>query len=189
MLCLISNATVLLSQSAEPQANAAKIVTLSFNAVVLKTTEAQKELKQLQVKFAPRQAELQSLNADIEEIRKQLNITIDKLSDSERAKREQDLNGKEKQLQRKVEDFKNDSDSESQQVFQRVAQKVYSFLENYSKQRGYSLVVERGTETAPVIWYAADTADITDQVVKAYDASAMNPKQVPPAVPPGTPKH
>jgi len=79
------------------------------------------------------------------------------------------LNTKDKQLQREAEDFKNDSQQDSQQAFQRVAQKMYSFLQEYAQQHGYSAVLERGTDSAPVVWYATNNMDITDQLTKAYN--------------------
>ncbi len=101
------------------------IVTLSFNSAVLETAEAQRELGALQAKLAPRQAQLQSLNNEVEALRKQLTDAGDKLSDAERATRERSLETKQKELQRQAEDLRNDSQNESQQVFQKVAQKVY----------------------------------------------------------------
>jgi outer membrane protein len=146
------------------------IVTLSFNSAVLETAESQKELGALQAKLAPRQAQLQSLNNDVEALRKQLTDAGDKLSDTERATRERSLETKEKDLQRQAEDFRNDSQNESQQIFQKVAQKVYAFLQTYSQQHGYSAVIERGSDAAPVVWYAAGNLDITDELIKAYNA-------------------
>jgi outer membrane protein len=148
------------------------IVTLSFNSAVLETAESQKELGSLQAKLAPRQAQLQSLNNDVEALRKQLTDAGDKLSDTERATRERSLETKEKELQRQAEDFRNDSQNESQQIFQKVAQKVYAFLQTYSQQHGYSAVIERGSDAAPVVWYAAGNLDITDELIKAYNAQS-----------------
>ncbi len=146
------------------------IVTLSFNSAVLGTAEAQRELGALKAKLAPRQAQLQSLNNEVEALRKQLTDAGDKLSDAERETRERSLETKEKELQRQAEDFRNDSQNESQQVFQKVAQKVYAFLQTYSQQHGYSAVIERGSDAAPVVWYAAGNLDVTDEVIKAYNA-------------------
>jgi outer membrane protein len=146
------------------------IVTLSFNAAVLQTAEAQREVSALQAKLAPRQTQLQSLNNEVEALRKQLADAGDKLSDMERETRERSLETREKELQRQAEDFRNDSQNESQQVFQKVAQKVYAFLQSYSQQHGYSAVIERGSDASPVVWYAAGNLDITDELVKAYNA-------------------
>ena len=146
------------------------IVTVSFNTVVLQTAEAQRDMGALQTKYAPRQAQLKALNDEIEGLQKQLQTTGDKLSDAERASREQTLNTKGKQLQRDTEDIRADSQSDSQQIFQSIAQKVYAFLQSYAKQHGYSVVVERGSDSAPVVWYAAANLDITEELIKAYNA-------------------
>jgi outer membrane protein len=145
------------------------IVTVSFNAAVLQTAEAQKDLGTLQARFAPRQAQLQALDDEVEALRKQ--VSDNKLSEAERETRQQSLDKKEKQLQRQSEDFRNDSQTESQQLFQRVAQKVYAFLQTYAQQRGYSVVIERGSDTAPVVWYAANNMDITEQLIQAYNTA------------------
>jgi outer membrane protein len=167
MIATISQAQVASNPSATQH-----IVTLSFNAAVLQSAEAQKELGALQTKLAPRQARLQTLNNEVEALRKQLTDAGDKLSDTERETRERSLETKEKELQRQAEDFRNDSQSESQQVFQKVAQKVYGFLQTYSQQHGYSAVIERGSDSAPVVWYTAGNLDITDELIKAYNAQS-----------------
>jgi outer membrane protein len=151
---------------------AASIATVSFKAAVLQTAEAQHELSALQTKYAPRQAQIKTLSDQVGEMQKQLQTTGDKLSDAERASREQSLSIKEKQLQRDSDDFNADSQADSQQVFQTVAQKLFAFMQTYAKQHGYSLVVERGSDAAPVVWYAAANLDITDALVKAYNAQS-----------------
>jgi outer membrane protein len=147
----------------------AAIVTLNFNAAVLATAEARRDFAALQTKFASRESEIQKLNEALQAEKKQLSDDATKLSDSERNTKIQDMNTKDKQLQREAEDYKNDTQSESQQVFQRVAQKLFTLVQDYSKQHGYAAVIERGTDEAPIVWYAANDVDITDQVAKAYD--------------------
>ena len=126
---------------------ATSIVAVNFNAAVLGTVEAQRSMGALQKKYAPREQELQKLNNDIETARRGLNDNSAKLTDSEKNQKLQDLGTKEKQLQREAEDFKNDSQAESQQAFQQVAQRVFSFLQDFSQQHGYAAVLERGTES------------------------------------------
>ena len=172
LLWVSSPASVSQTPPSQGQLTTQSIATVSFNTAVLQTAETQKELAALQAKFAPRQAQLQALSDQVEVLRKQTTDTGGKLSESDRATREQSLDSKEKQLQRQVEDFKSDSQTESQQIFQRVAQKVYAFLQTPSQQHGYSAVIERGSDTAPIVWYAASNMDITDQLVKSYDLQA-----------------
>lgn len=161
------------------QAPAPNIVTLSFTAVVMQTAEAQREFAALEKKFAPRKAHVQSLNDEVKGLRRQLLSAGEKLSDQERAAREQTLQSREKELQRSAEDLRSDSQTESQEAFQRVAQKVYTFLQTYAQQQAYSLVVERGSEASPVVWYASAEKDITQRVAQAYDAQSGAPGTAP----------
>jgi outer membrane protein len=172
LICALTLTGALHAQAPSSPSIAPNIVTVSFNAAVLQTAEAQRELTTLQTKFAPRQTQLKALSDEIESLRKQLQASADKLSDSESASRQQALNTKEKQLQRQAEDLRNDSESDSQHVFQTVAQKVYTFLQTYAQQHSYAVVVERGSDAAPAVWYAAANLDITGDLIKAYNAQS-----------------
>jgi outer membrane protein len=147
---------------------------LNFNAAVLGTAGAQKTLGALQKKFLPREQELQKLNDAVEASKKQLSEGGAKLTEAERNQKIQELGAKDKQLQREAEDYKNDSQAESQEAFQQVAQKVFLFVQEYSAQHGYSMVLERGTDAAPIVWYAASNVDITDRIIKGYDAKSRS---------------
>jgi outer membrane protein len=174
VVCLCATAFAQAPASATQQ-SAEHIVTLNFSAAVFQTAEAQRDFKTLEAELAPRQAALKALNDEVEGSRKQLQSAADKLSDAERGTRTQSLETRERLLQRQAEDFKNDSQNESQLAFQRVAQKVFAFLQTYSQQREYSAVIERGSETAPIVWYAGANVDITEELTKAYDRQAGVP--------------
>jgi outer membrane protein len=145
---------------------------VSFNDVVLHTAEAQKALSSLQTQFAPRESQLQTLNREVEALRKKIDTAGEKAPNAEITTDVATLDRKEKQLQRQAEDLRQDSQTESQQVFQHFAQRVFVFLQTYAQQKGYSAVIERGSDTSPVVWYVADSLDITDQLIKAYDAQS-----------------
>lgn len=145
------------------------IVTFSFNSAVLGTAEAQRNLDSLQKKLAPRQQQLQKLSDALETEKKQLTENSSKLTEPDRAQSISDINLKDKQLQREADNLKSDFETESQQIYQRVAQKLYAFLQEYAQQHAYVAVLERGSDAAPVVWYAANNLDITEEVVKAYD--------------------
>ena len=154
------------------QSPAPVYVTVAFDAAVLQTTEAQHLFSDLRAKFAPRQTHLQQLNQQVETLKKQINDNAASLSEAEKSAKMHTLDTEERQLQREADDFKNDTDSASQQAFQSVAQKLYAFLQNYAKQHAYTLVIDRGSDAAPVVWYAAANADITAELIKAYDLKA-----------------
>jgi outer membrane protein len=179
LLCVPGMTSVAQVQTSPNQAKTQNIATVSFNAAVLQTAEAQKSLSALEARYAPKQKHLQGLNDDVESLRKQLAETNGNLSEAERAIRARSLESKEKELQREAEDFKSDSQSESEQIFRRVAQKVFAFLQTFSQQHGYTAVIERGSDAYPVVWYAASNLDITDELIKAYNAQAEGSQSAP----------
>jgi outer membrane protein len=179
LFCIPGVISVAQAQASPSQVKPQNIVTVSFNAAVLQTDEAKKSVSALEARYAPKQKQLQALNDKVESLRKQLADTSSNLSDVERATRARSLESKEKELQRQAEDFKSDSQSESQQIFQRVATKVYAFLQTFSQQHGYSAVIERGSDAYPVVWYAATNLDITDELIKAYNAQAEGSSSAP----------
>jgi outer membrane protein len=179
LLCVSGVTGLAHAQAPADQVKPQTIVTVSFNTAVLQTAEAQKGLSALQARFAPKQKQLQTLNDEVENLRKQLADGSSNLSDAERATRGRSLESKEKELQREAEDLKSDSQNESEQVFQRVAQKVYAFLQTFSQQHGYSAVIERGSDANPVVWYAAGNMDITEELIKAYNVQAEGASSAP----------
>ena len=183
--CLPTLISAAPAQSLPSQVKPQNIVTVSFNAAVLQTAEAQKSIASLQTRFAPKEEQLKTLNAEVETLRKQLTAGST-WSDAERATREQSLESKEKQLQREAEDFKTDSQTESEQILQKIAQKLYAFLQTYSQQHGYAYVIERGSDANPVVWYAAANLDITGDLIKAYNAQTTTASPIPTSKPAAT---
>lgn len=170
--CTISAHAQLMGSTSTSTPGGGSIVVVGFNTAVLGTAEAQKNFGALEKKYAPQQQRLQALSDTIETSRKALSDPGNHLSETEKAQRVQDLETKEKQLQRESEDFKNDAQAESQEAFQQVARKFYAFLQEYSQQHGYAIVLDRGTDANPNVWYTAKDVDITEQLVKVYDAKS-----------------
>ena len=85
--CVSAFARPALAQTTQSQPATPNFAIVNFNAVVLQTTEAQRDLGALQTKFAPREARLQALNTEVEGLRKQLADTGSKLSEAEQASR------------------------------------------------------------------------------------------------------
>jgi outer membrane protein len=173
--------SVALSQAASvPSAapsGALKIATIAFNPAVFQTNEAQRDFAEVQKKFGPKEAELKTLGDEVDSLKKQIQAGGDKLSDEERSTRLKAIDVKEKQLQRNTEDAQNDFQTESGQAFQKVAEKVFNFMQDYAKQQSYTVVIDRGNAQAPIVWYADPSIDITAAVVTAYNTKSGVPAQ------------
>jgi outer membrane protein len=174
--------------AASATADAPKIAVIAFQAAVTSTNEFQRDFGDLQKKFAPQRNQLKTLSDEVEALTKELQTNGEKLSDVERASKAKTIDEKKKQAQRVAEDAQNDYQQAMQDTFGKVAAKVDEVLNAYSKQQGFTLVIDatENQQQAPLVLYAAPSSDITKAVVDAYNAKSGVP--APPAPAPAAPK-
>ena len=181
--------------AAAPAAGPAKVAVIAFQAAVGQTNEFQRDFADLQKKYEPRRAQLKTMADEIDNLEKQLQAQGDKLSDSARAAQAKTIDDKKKQAQRFAEDAQNDLTGEMNDVYGKVAQKVFDVLAAYAQQQGFTLVLD-GTasqQQAPVVLYASPSTDISKAIVDAYNLKSGVPAPPPqpvsaPAPKPAAPK-
>lgn len=161
-------------------AGPAKIAIIAFQPAVAQTNEGQRAFSDLQKKYQPKQTQLKSLSDEIDKLTKDLQAQGDKLSDTERAARAKTIDDKKKQLERSAEDAQNDFQNEMNELYGSLAQKVYDVLNDYSKQHGYTLVLDIAQQQSPVL-FANDSTNITKQVIDAYNTKSGVPAPATPA--------
>jgi outer membrane protein len=134
----------------------------------MSTGEGKKSMADLQKKYQPRQQEVQKLQQDIQAITDQLQKQAATLSDDEQRRLNRELEEKQKLLKRSTEDAQADFGSDRDEMFSRIGQKMVKIIDDYARQNGYILVI--GRDQVP-IYYAAKEVDLTDQIIKLYDAA------------------
>ena len=170
------------ASTAPATAVTAKVGVIAFNAVVAQTNEGQRDMADVQRKFEPKQAQLKALNDEVEKLKKDLQAQGEKLSAAEAATRTKTIDEKTKQLQRSMEDARNDYQTEMGDTLNGLASKVFEVLETYSKDHGYTLVLDMGNQQqAPVLLWAADNTNISQAVLDAYNAKSGVPAPPPQA--------
>jgi outer membrane protein len=156
-----------------PQAYPAKIALIAFQQAVIATNEGQRALADVRKKYEPKQAQLEALNTEIENLKKGLQSAPATLTDADRAARMKTLDTKQKQLDRDTEDARTSYQADLQDAYGKVSQKVYQVLLKYVQTNGYTLLLDVSSEQTPVMWAAKDpSADITEAVVSAYNTSS-----------------
>jgi outer membrane protein len=165
--------------SAAP-AGPAKIAIIAFQPAVAQTNEGQRAFADLQKKYQPKQTQLKALNDEVDKLTKDLQAQGDKLSEAERAARAKTIDDKKKQLERDAEDAQNDFQNEMNELYGSLAQKVYDVLNDYSKQHGYTLVLDIAQQQNPVL-FATESANITKAVIDAYNTKSGVPAPTAPA--------
>jgi Skp family chaperone for outer membrane proteins len=155
-----------------------KVGIVAIQAAIANTNEGKKELDALQQRFSPKQAELKALNDEIEGLKKQLQAQGDKLSDEERGNRVRTIEAKQKTLQRSLDDAQSEYQQAEQEVVNRLGAKMLKVMEDYAQKNGYTVIMDVSSPQTPVL-YAAETSNITKQLVDAYNAA--NPSAAPAA--------
>lgn len=167
-----------------PATGTTKIAVINFQEAVARTNEFQRDLADLRKKYTPREQTLQQLNDKIEALKKQLQGSGATLTDAERQTKLKQIDDDTKSLQRSAEDLRNDEQSDGQETFQQVGQKVFSTMSTFAKQKGFGLVLDASQQNSPVLWLTP-SADITADVVAAYNTASGIP--APPAGVPSAP--
>lgn len=157
-----------------------KIGVIAFEIAVAKTNEGAKIFADLEKKFAPREAELKSLNDEIQKDEKDLQAQSATLTDADRAAKTKAIDEKKKKLQRGAEDLNNDGKQEMQQQLSALGPKVYDVLVDYAKKNGYTVILDANQQERAVL-YAVESANITQAVIDAYNAKSGVPAPAAPA--------
>ena len=154
----------------------AKIAIINFQQAVAATNEGQRNFAQLRVKFEPKQSQLKAQSDEIDSLKKQLQDAGATLSEPERDSRLRVIDEKTKSLQRSAEDAQNEASGAMNDMYQALAQKVYTVLDSYSNQQKFTVVLDTSAQQTPVLW-ANGSTDITKAIVDAYNVKSGVPPQ------------
>ena len=153
---------------------------MNIQAAIINTNEGQRDFESLRKKFDPKRNELESLNREVEDLKKQLSTTGDKLNEDARGNLLKQIDTKQKTLQRSYEDANNDLQAQQNEIATRIGQKMMSVLDKYAKDHGYSIILDYSGQASPVLW-ASNTVDVTQPIVEAYNGVSGVPPQPKPA--------
>ncbi|MEO6983699.1 MAG: OmpH family outer membrane protein, partial [Edaphobacter sp.] len=147
----------------------------------------QRAVQEVQKKFEPKKAQIDTLSQEVDSLKKQLQSAPATLSDAERATRLKTIDTKEKQLNREAEDAQTAYQSELQEAYGKVAQKVSATLKKYVSDNGYTLLLDVSNQQSNVMWAIPNT-DVTKAVVDAYNVASGVAAPVPSAPAPTHPR-
>ncbi len=150
-----------------------KVGTIDMQGAVAGTNEGARDFEALNKKFEPRRTELQNLNTEVENLKKQLNTQGDKMNEETRANLVKSIETKQKSLQRSAEDAQNEYQQQLNEIAQRILQKMAPVIDKYVKSNGYGLLLDSSNQwpQGPVIMTSTQM-DITKPIVDAYNAQS-----------------
>ncbi len=119
-----------------------------------------KEVEKFQRLIADKQRELQTMKESLE---KQAPM----LTPDARATREKDYQNKLREFQRWGEDTQNEINQKRMEMERNISMGFQKVIQKVGADDGYTLILEKN-ET--IVLYVSKAIDITDRVIKAYDA-------------------
>ncbi len=169
-----------------------KIGVINIQQAIGATAEGKKAIADLQKKYQPRQEDLQKQQQDLQSLQDQLQRQQTTLSDAERIRLSRELSEKQKLFDRARTDAQDDFQQDRQDVMNRIGQKMVQVISDYAKANGYSIVLDaqipvfsgnQASDATIPIYYASKDVDISDEIVKRYDAAFPAESASAPAAP------
>jgi outer membrane protein len=153
-----------------------KVAVIAMQDAIAGSNEGQRDLEALAKKFEPRRLELQKLNTDIEDLKKQLSTQGDKMNPDAHENLVKSIETKQKSLQRSAEDAQNEFQQQQNEIAQRIMQKLAPVVMKYLADNGYGLLLDNSTPwpQGPVV-FGGPAFDITKPVVDVYNAQSGVP--------------
>jgi len=149
---------------------------INIQGAILASNEGRRDLEALDKKFDPKRTELQNLNKEIEDLKKQLNTQGDKMNEEARANLVLNLETKQKSMQRSSEDAQNEYQQQQSEIAQRILAKMGPVIEKFVKDNQYAVLMDvsqQWPQGQVLVWSPA--VDVTRQVVDLYNAQSGVP--------------
>jgi outer membrane protein len=145
-----------------------KIAVMNVRNAIVATAEGKQAQAQLQSQFAPKQNELQGLQKQIEDLQRKMTDGARTLSDDEKAKMQREGELLSRRLQRGNDDLNEELNAAQSEVVDGIGRKMLEVLDRYSRENGYTVVLDTSAQGSPVV-YGSSSADITQDIVRLYD--------------------
>lgn len=169
----LGGAVLVLVSQATPQ-SPGRIGYVDVLRVLAKSAAGISAREQIEREKAAMQKELDGKRAEIEKLREELDKRGPLLSAETRKERQEALERRVRDARRLMDDYQRELEKKEQELQRKFIQEVSGVTERFGKQRSYLLIVEK--RSAGVI-YGAPEADITDEIIKAYDQEGARPKK------------
>ncbi len=171
---LVCSGALLAQAAAAPASTVVKVAVIDVQQILTDSTEGKAALASLKKLSDGKMKEARTKQVDITDLRSRiaegkLTLSEDKLADLE------------KQLEQKVNDFQEfqqDANKELQdardKAFNRIEKEVMPIINDVGEKGGYTLIFNKYQSG---LLYAPDAIDITDQIVKKFDALTAKSEQ------------
>jgi outer membrane protein len=182
IVVLVVAATLTLPIAAAAQTSSPKIGVMNVLRAIVECSEGKQANEEFQKKFEAKRDELSRKQKEVETLQQQLKSQAATLNEDARAGLTKSIEAKSTDLQRSQEDAEKEFNELRNQIFNRIGSKLAPLVQQYAKEKNFTLVFDSSSQTTQLT-YVDPATDITDDVVKRYDAMQVSSSSAPAAKP------
>ncbi len=144
-----------------------KIGYVDMQKAIQSTKAGQKAKKSLEANFEKRKKGLQKKEGELKKMGEELEKKAMVLSDEVRAQKQKEFQESMMEFQQTVQKNQQEIQQEERKLTEPILKKLQTVIEEMAKKESYTVILERRENG--VLWAEKDL-DITDKVVKAFEA-------------------
>ncbi|GAC1622293.1 MAG: hypothetical protein PVS2B2_09630 [Candidatus Acidiferrum sp.] len=167
--CLLGT-SALCAQGTAAAGATSKVGVVNVRQAIVGTAEGKVASAELQSQFAARQTDLENLSKQINDLRQRLSTGGDKLSQEEQVRLQREGEVKARQLERKQTEYQEDVNAAQGDVVDRIGRKMIDVLDRYGRENGFSAIFDSSAQNSPIL-FTATNVDVTQDIVRLYDAA------------------
>jgi len=166
---VVGLAAVCLPALAQTPGPSARIGYIDVQRVLARSAAGVAAREQLEREKAGMQREMEGKRKELEALRDELEKKGPLMAADARREKQDQFERRRRDAARLADDFQKELEKKEAQLLQRVLQDLTGVIDKVGKDRGYYLIVEKRGAS---VLYAAPDADLTDEVIRAYDQQA-----------------
>jgi outer membrane protein len=147
-------------------AGRSKIALVEMRRIWRESNDMKSSLKQLKTETGKKQEEIASRQKEIATLREDYEKKSVILSDSEKAKKSQEIDDKIKALQEFVIQTNKDLQKLDANLRGKIIEDVHKVIRSYGKKKSYKMILNKAEG---IILYSDGSADITDDILKSIN--------------------
>jgi outer membrane protein len=155
-------------------ASATKIAFIDLQRVLARSAAGVAAREQLEKERATIQKDMDGRRQELEKLRDELEKKGALMTVDARREKTEQLERKRRDAARAADDYGKELEKKEGQLLQKVLAEVSGVIEKLGKEKNFYMIVEK--RGAGVI-YASTEADLTDEIIRAYDREAGSKKK------------
>ena len=162
-----------------PNCGGIRVAFIDVQRVLARSAAGVAARDQLEREKAAMQREMDGKRVELEKLRDELEKKGPLMAPDARRDKQDQFDRKRRDATRTMDDFQKELEKKEQMLLQRVLQDLSGVIDRVGKERGCYLIVEKRGAS---VLYASNEADLTDEIIRAYD---LQPGAKGPLLPPG----